>query len=608
MADRSSTGQNPFEAWSKLFENTMKVDPAASMTSEQARKSGTDPWLTLIDQLWKANPYSNILPLEPAEVTRALQQMWLDAVSNPMRFWSTSSDFVNQYSQLMTSTTLKLWGRGQDTTPVIEPEKGDKRFSAPDWQQNPLFDAIRQSYLLTATTLLKSASEMEGLDEKQQRKLTFYLRQFLDAISPSNVLFTNPQVIHETIQSGGQNLVKGMEHLMRDINAGQIKMTDTEAFEPGRNLALTPGQVIYRNKLIELLQYTPATKKVRAFPLLFIPPWINKYYILDMQPQNSLIKFLVDNGYTVFVISWKNPDASMEDISFEDYLTLGPLNALEVITEITGSPKVNAIGYCVGGTLLSTALPYLAAKGNETVNSATFLVALQDFSEVGETSVFIDEPQLAYMEGKMMERGYLDSRSMATMFNMLRANDLIWSNVVNNYLLGKEPPAFDLLYWNADGTRMTRVAHSFYLRNTYLENNLVKPNKVVLKGVPIDLGQIRQDVYAVGTQQDHIVPWKSAWRISQLASGSVRFALGGSGHIAGVINPPAKGRGYWINEKPVTSAEQWFEGSKLHKGSWWNDWLEWLKPRSGEQVAPPAMGSTTHPPITPAPGTYVLEK
>src|SRR5436309_1640711 len=608
MTDRSSREQSPFDTWSKLIESTMKGNPALQASVEQAAEGGKDPWIALIDQLWRANPYSKLVPLDPAEITRAFQQLWLDAARNPDRTWANYNEFVQQYTQVMTGTTLKFWGQGKDVEPVIEAGKGDKRFSAPDWQQNPVFDALKQSYLLAATTLLKSASEVQGLDEHQQRKLVFYLRQFLDAISPSNVAFTNPQVIHETVESGGQNLVKGMEHLLRDLKAGKMKMTDTDAFAPGRNLALTPGQVVYRNKLIELLQYAPSTEKVYAIPLLFIPPWINKYYILDMQPQNSLIKFLVDHGFTVFVISWKNPDASMEDTSFDDYLTLGPLAALEDIKEITGTQKVNAVGYCIGGTLLSMALPYLVAKKDETVNSTTFLVALQEFSEVGDTSVFIDEPQVTYIEGQMMERGYLDSRSMSTMFNMLRANDLIWSNVVNNYLLGKEPPAFDLLYWNADGTRMARAAHSFYLHNTYLENNLIKPNKIVLKGVPIDLGQIRQDIYAVGTQQDHIVPWKSAWRISQLAGGPVRFVLGGSGHIAGIINPPSKGKGYWTNAKPMKSAEQWFESANHHDGSWWSDWVEWLKPHSGEQVAPPAMGSAAHPPIAPAPGSYVLEK
>ncbi len=605
MAD---TSQNPFDVWAKLFERTVRGNAAIQPGAEQAAEGEEDPWTTLIDQLWHANPYSRLVPLDPAEITRAFQQLWLDAVRNPGRSWAAYSDFVQQYTQVMASTVLTFWGQGQENEPVITPEKGDKRFSAPDWQQNPVFDALKQSYLLAATTLLKSASEVQGLDEHQQSKLVFYLRQFLDAISPTNFTFTNPQVIHETVQSGGQNLVRGMEHLLRDIKAGQIKMTDTEAFTPGRNLALTPGQVIYRNKLIELIQYTPTTGKVYAIPLLFVPPWINKYYILDMQPKNSLVKFLVDAGFTVFVISWKNPDPSMEDTGFEDYLTSGPLAALDAIKEITDSPRVNPVGYCIGGTLLSMALPYLAAKKDETVNCATFFVSLQDFSEVGDTSVFIDEPQVRYIEGQMMQRGYLDSRSMATMFNMLRANDLIWSNVVNNYLLGKEPPAFDLLYWNADGTRMAHAAHSFYLRNTYLENNLIKPGTIVLKGVPIDLGKIRQDLYVVGTQQDHIVPWKTAWRITQLASGKVRFVLGGSGHIAGVINPPGKGRGYWTNETQVKSAEQWFESAESHKDSWWADWLEWLKPRSGEQTAPPATGNATYPPITPAPGTYVLEK
>jgi len=608
MVDRSSSEQSPFDTWSKLIEGTMKGNPALQTSFAQASEGEKDPWITLIDQLWQANPYSKLVPLDPAEITRTFQQLWLDAARNPGHAWATYSEFVQQYTQVMASAALKFWGQGREGEPVITPEKGDKRFSAPDWQQNPAFDALKQSYLLASTTLLRSASEVQGLDEHQQRKLIFYLRQFLDAISPTNVTFTNPQVIHETVQSGGQNLVTGMEHLLRDIKAGQMKMTDTDAFAPGRNLALTPGEVIYRNKLIELIQYAPTTEKVYAIPLVFIPPWINKYYILDMQPQNSLIKFLVDAGFTLFVISWKNPDASMEEINFEDYLTLGPLAAFDVIKEITASPKINPVGYCIGGTLLSMTLPYLAAKKDDTANSVTFFVSLQDFTEVGDTSVFIDEPQVRYVEGQMMERGYLDSRSMATMFNMLRANDLIWSNVVNNYLLGKEPPAFDLLYWNADGTRMTRAAHSFYLRNTYLENNLIKPGKIVLKGVPIDLGKIHQDIYAVGTEQDHIVPWRSAWRISQLAGGKVRFVLGGSGHIAGIINPPSKGRGYWTNDKPVRSADQWFESAESHKGSWWTDWLEWLKPRSGEQVAPPPLGNAAYPPIAPAPGSYVLEK
>jgi len=608
MQDTSSSEQNPLEDWMKLIENIMKGNPNTQSNYKHKSVDKEDPWITLIDQLWKANPYNKLLPVNPAEMTRVFQQIWLDAITNPEHAWANYNEYVREYTKLMTAATLKFWGQDKDIKPVIEPEKGDKRFSAPDWQQNAIFDVLKQSYLLAATTMLKNASEVEGLDEKQHHKLVFYMRQFLDAISPTNYTFTNPQVIHEIVQTGGQNMVSGMEHLRRDLQAGQIKMTDTDAFAPGRNLAITPGQVIYRNKLIELIQYTSTTETVFETPLLFIPPWINKYYILDMQPQNSQVKFLLDHGYTVFVISWKNPDASMSDTTFEDYMTLGPLSALDVIKKVTGEPHVNVIGYCIGGTLLAIVLAYLASKGDDTVKAAAFFVSLLDFTEVGDTEVFVDEPQLNYIEEQMMERGYLDNRSMASMFNMLRANDLIWSNVVNNYLLGKEPPAFDLLYWNADGTRMAAAAHTYYMRNTYYENNLIKPNKLILKGVPIDLGQIRQDIYAVGTQQDHIVPWKSAWRITKFVSGSVRFALGGSGHIAGVINPPSKGRGYWINDKPVESADQWFESAERHEGSWWIDWLEWLKPRSGKQKAPPSMGSKKYPPITPAPGTYVLEK
>ena len=576
--------------------------------TEMRPLADSDAWARLIDDLWDTNPMSRLLPLSPGEVTTAFQQLWQDALKNPSHAWYAYAEFVNQSSRMWTNAALKVWGVAPQAEPAAKPDPADRRFSAPDWQRNAAYDAVKQSYLLSATALLKSAAAVEGLDAAEQRKLQFYLRQFVDAISPSNSLFTNPQVIHETIESGGRNLVNGTQHLLRDLQAGEIKMTDTQAFTPGRNLAVTPGQVVLRNQLIELIQYAPATDTVHSVPLLFVPPWINKFYILDMQPQNSLIKFLVDQGFSVFVISWKNPDESMEDTTFDDYLDLGPLAALDAIKEITGSPSVTPVGYCIGGTLLSMTLPYLAAMGDTSIKAATFLVALQDFTEVGDTAVFIDEPQVAFIEQKMLERGYLESRHMANMFNMLRANDLIWSNVVNNYLLGKDPPAFDLLYWNADGTRMARAAHSFYLRHTYLDNDLIKPNQVSLKGVPIDLGQIRQDVYAVGTEQDHIVPWRSAWRITQLASGESRFVVGGSGHIAGVINPPTKGRGYWTNPQKAASADEWMAGAAQHTGSWWSDWIEWLRPRSGERVAPPSMGSAAHPPVGPAPGRYVLER
>jgi len=612
MKERSSNGSKTVDSWAELVDNTMAGYPFAPIVQAMAKaqqERQEDPWITLIDRLWDANPLSNVVPIDFGEILEVFQRVWLDGLSNPTRLVRLYSDFVQQYTQVMANSVLKFWGLDQESKPVIEPEAGDKRFSAPDWQQNPVFDALKQSYLLVATTWLKEVEGIEGLNARQRRQRTFILRQFLDAISPTNFAFTNPQVIHETIATGGQNLVKGMQHLLRDIQEGEIQITDTKAFQVGRDLAITPGQVVYRNQLIELIQYTPTTEQVYSIPILHIPPWVNKYYLLDLRPQNSLVKFLVDQGFTVFMISWKNPDPSMADISFDDYVTLGPLTALDIIKEITGSPKVNTAAYCIAGQLQATVLPYLAAKGDETVNSATFVVTLAVMqAEINDLLSLIDEPTLRFAEQQIKARGVLGSREMATMFRMLRANDLIWSNVVNNYLLGKEAPAFDVLFWNNDGTRMTRKAHTFYMRKVCVENGLVKPGHLVIKGVPIDTRTIRQDVYAVGTAQDHLVPWKAAWRITQLVGGSARFVLAGSGHVAGVLAPPTKGKGYWTNDKPAKSADAWLEGATFHEGGWWADWPTWLKAHSGELVAPPPMGSATYLPIIPAPGTYVLEK
>jgi polyhydroxyalkanoate synthase len=403
------------------------------------------------------------------------------------------------------------------------------------------------------------------------------------------------------------SLVDGTRNLISDMEEGRLSMVDADAFEVGENLATTPGKVVYRNELIELIQYEPRTERVHEVPLLFLPPWINKYYILDLSEENSLVRYLVDQGFTVFMTSWKNPDSSMEETRFEDYMTLGPLKAVDVIREITGSEKVSPVGYCIGGALLVMTLAWLAAGDEEEkqkFGDPTFMVSLQDYSEVGDTGVFMDEPQFEAMEMQMLERGYLDDRKVANMFNLLRSSDLIWANVINNYLLGQKPPALDMLYWNSDGARMARDAHSFYIRNTYLENNLVKPGKVELMGRPIDLGRITGDVYAVGAEKDHIVPWKSAWKISKVLANtnSARFTLAASGHIAGMISPPEKSRGYWTGE-----VGQYYETAEQHEGSWWKDWRGWLEQRSGEQTDAPRIGSDQYPPLEDAPGTYVRE-
>ena len=602
---------NLVESWIELATTTASysANPIAQAIAKATHDYKEDPWITLIEQLWKANPSSDWVPVDVGEALNVSQLMWLDAFRHPERLWGLSNDFMQQYTQVMTTSALRMWGLGQESKPIIEPEPGDKRFSAPDWQQNPLFDALKQYYLLTAATWLKAVSGIEGLDERERRRLTFFLRQYLDAVSPTNFAFTNPQVIHETIATGGQNLVKGMQHLLRDIRAGEIKITDTSAFQVGRDLAITPGQVVYRNPLIELIQYSPTTLQVHAIPLLQIPPWVNKYYILDLRPQDSLVEFLVQQGFTVFLISWKNPDASMAEVSFDDYVTLGPLSALQVIKEITGSPRVNTAGYCIAGELLATLPPYLAAKGDETINSATFVVTPVDTqAELNDLFALIDEPTTRFAERYMQVMGYLDSRTMGLMFNLLRANELVWSNVINNYLLGKEPPAFDILFWNSDGTHVVKNAHTFYLREFVLENRLAKHGELIIKGVPIDLRDLKQDTYVVAMMKDHIVPWKAAWRMTQLVGSPVRFTLGGSGHVAGIVAPRSAHRGYWTDNKPGHTADEWLEGATFHQGSWWQDWARWLKARSGELIAPPSMGSQTYPPLVPAPGTYVLEK
>ena len=620
----------PFDVWMDWMQanvGAMSSSPGASVpwlagpgvsTGEETENLPegalrNDPLLSAMEKLWDANPVQNVLPIDWGGISRSLQTLWAREMSDPTRAFERATDYNTKlWSAAMESwsdATSRLWGL---ETSEKEEGRPDKRFSGPDWDENPFYETLKESYLLASEYLLKEAEETDGEDDEEQRRLKFHLKQFVDVMAPVNYLLMNPAALKRAFETGGASLAEGARNLMADLQEGRMSMTDATAFQPGENLAITPGKVVYRNKLIELIQYEPTTEKVHETPIVFFPPWINKYYILDLQPKNSFVKYLVDQGFTVFMVSWKNPDASMEDTQFEEYMTEGPLAAAEVIKDITGAEKINPVGYCVGGTLLAITLSWLAAGDDENpFGPPTFMVALHDFTEVGDTAVFIDEPQIEFMEQQMMERGYLDNRKMANMFNLLRSNDLIWSNVVNNYLLGQKPPAFDLLYWNSDGTRMARDAHSFYLRNTYLENNLVEPGKVEIKGRPINLSTIDGDIYAVGAEKDHIVPWASAWKISKLANGTTRFTLANSGHIAGMINPPSKGKGrYWATENggAFDTSEDWREKAEEHEGSWWEDWTKWLDERSGEKVDPPKMGSENYEPIEDAPGTYVKEK
>ncbi|MDD3449641.1 MAG: class I poly(R)-hydroxyalkanoic acid synthase, partial [Gammaproteobacteria bacterium] len=468
-------------------------------------------------------------------------------------------------------------------------------------------DFIKQAYLLTAKWMLAVVRGAEGLEPNAARKVDFYTRQLLDALAPTNFLATNPEVLRTTLESNGANLVRGMEHLLDDLQDGQLRtrMTDLEAFTLGQNIAVTPGKVVFQNELMQLLQYTPTTEKVRKRPLLIVPPWINKFYILDLREKNSFIRWAVAQGHTVFVISWVNPDARLAEKNFDDYLTEGPLAALDAIEKATGERQVNAVGYCLGGTLLASTLAWLAARRRKRIASATFLTTMLDFSDPGELGVFIDEDQLVALEERMDEEGYLDGRAMATTFNMLRANDLIWSFAINNYLLGKEPFPFDLLYWNSDSTRMPARMHSFYLRKMYQENLLREPGALKLAGSRIDLGRVQVPVYFLSTREDHIAPWQSTYRGTRLFSGPVRFVLGASGHIAGVINPPAANKyGYWIGAELPEEPDAWLEGAERHDGSWWSDWDGWVGEfAEGEvEAREPGTGLAV---LEDAPGSYV---
>jgi polyhydroxyalkanoate synthase len=547
---------------------------------------------------------------DPLNIGGAFLEMTARMMADPARLVQAQLSLWNDYLTLWQRTTQRFLGGTAE--PVVEANPGDRRFKDAAWSENTLFDFIKQSYLLTARWMQSTVKSIDGMDEKTAKKVDFYTRQFVDAIAPSNFVLTNPEVLKATLDSGGENLVKGLENLLDDLERGKgrlaIKMTDMEAFKIGENIAVTPGKVVYQNDLMQLVQYDPATKKAKRRPLLIIPPWINKFYILDLRPKNSFIRWAVEQGHTVFVISWVNPDERLAKKTFADYMHEGPLAALDAMKAATGEREANVIGYCLGGTLLAATLAYMKAKGDDRFKSATYLVTMVDFAEAGELSVFIDEEQLAMLEDRMKERGYLKGSEMATTFNMLRANDLIWSFVVNNYLLGKDPFPFDLLYWNADSTRMPYAMHSFYLRNMYQENRLVVPGGIELDGVPIDVRQIETPSFLLSTREDHIAPWKSTYAATQLYKGPVKFTLSASGHIAGVVNPPGSKYGHWQSDKIAATPEKWLEGATSVNESWWPVWEKWVSKYSGGEVPARVPGDGKLKPIESAPGSYVRVK
>ncbi|MDE2379276.1 class I poly(R)-hydroxyalkanoic acid synthase [Bradyrhizobium sp.] len=587
-----------------------------------ADKSATPNW----DPLVLAGQLQNIAQQSQLLMQRFVSQQQ-DAAKAGMGDTSTLGfDFADLMGRIMADPTavakaqinlfnesMAIWQRTAErmfAPPAAGEDKPkDKRFKHPDWTENAVFSFVKDSYLVAAKSILSTVRDVRGLDEAAARKVDFYTRQFVDALSPTNFVATNPEVLAATLESGGQNLLRGLENLLADLERGDgrlaIKMTDMKAFRLGENIATTPGKIVYQNDLMQLIQYAPSTRDVRKRPLLIVPPWINKFYVLDLQPKNSFIKWAVDQGHTVFVISWVNPDEKLAEKSFENYLLEGPVAALDAIEKATGERKVNAIGYCLGGTLLASTAAWLAARGDDRLASATYFVTLVEFTDVGDMRVFIDDEQLASLERRMRERGYLQAEDMATSFNMLRANDLIWSFVVNNYLLGREQMPFDLLFWNSDSTRMPAAMHSFYLRKMYQENLLAKPGGITLAGAPIDLSKIKIPTFILSTREDHIAPWKSTYAATRLYSGPVKFVLSASGHMAGVISAPGSKYGHWINDDLPPTPDEWFSGATARQGSWWPVWDEWITRLDPERVPAREPGGGNLPVIDDAPGSYV---
>jgi polyhydroxyalkanoate synthase subunit PhaC len=502
-----------------------------------------------------------------------------------------------------------LWMNSIIGSRPVQPARGDRRFASDEWKKSPYHEFLKQSYLVN-TRFVNDLIERARLDDKTRGRMRFFARQILDALSPSNYLATNPQVIRHAMETGGDSLAAGVRNLLEDLSKGRISMTDEQAFEVGRNLAITPGSVVFENELLQLIEYHPLTDTVGARPLVLIPPAINKFYVFDLQPANSFVRYAVEQGNTVFIVSWRNVMAEQGHLTWDDYLARGIMQAIDVALDITGADKVNALGFCVGGTMLGCSAAVMAARNEDKIESLTFLTTMLDFTHAGEIALLIDEQSLAAREHTIGTGGILPGQDLAFVFSTLRGNDLIWPYVVGNYLEGRQPDAFDILYWNADSTNLPGPMYCWYVRNTYLENNLRTPGQTTQCGVKVDLSAIEAATYVLASREDHIVPWQTAYRTTQLVSGDVRFVLAASGHIAGVINPAARNkRNFWTDGEQGKQAERWLETAREIPGSWWSDWSGWLRSLSGPQVrARTRLGSTAFPEIEPAPGRYVMAR
>lgn len=556
-------------------------------------------------ELHKQEAETQVVPM--AQVSKTLVDVWQAHMADPKKFMEAQGQLWAQYTEVWN----RSWARamGMQVEPVISAGKSDKRFKDKDWVENTVYDFIKQIYLVSTKWAMDLVNSAEGLDEHTKQKARFYVENIANALSPTNSVLLNPEVLRTTLASSGENLLKGLEKFEKDLNQVQgrlrISQVDGSAFKLGENIATTPGKVVFRNDLFELIQYSPQVARTHEVPLLIVPPWINKFYILDLTAQKSYVRWCVENGLTVFIISWVNADEKLGRKSFSDYMREGLLSAIDAVQKATGAEKVNTVGFCIGGSLLASTMGYLAAKNDGRINSATFFTTQVDFEKAGDLLVYVDEDQVKWIEERMQDKGYLPGNRMADAFNLLRSNDLIWSYVVNNYLLGKEPAPFDLLYWNSDSTRMPAGVHSFYLRECYLENKLSQ-GKLVLDNVRIDLKKVKAPVYNLAAKDDHIAPLPSVFRLGKFFGGETTLVVSGSGHIAGVVNPPAaKKYQYWTDGKSTTSHAEWLKTATEHPGSWWPHWLEWVTAKSGDKIVAPVPGEGGLPALCDAPGTYV---
>ena len=608
-ASAATTGQKQRKKTTKRKPKEQAADkrpnrPAEESVTNKTGQTGSGPSMGVERDV--QNPAALF---DPFNLVETFTKATISLMNKPERLFELQKQYVEDSMKLWNYAAQKAMGG--EAEPVIKAQSDDRRWRDDDWQQSFVFDYIKQFYLLTSQSVMDTTQGIDDLAEADSAKLNFFTRLFVDAMSPTNFAATNPQVLRETVETQGQNLRDGIQNYLRDMEQGdgklKIAMTDPDAFTLGENVASTPGKVVFENRMFQLLQYQASTDKVLERPLLIVPPWINKFYILDLQARNSFIKWAVDQGHTVFVVSWVNPDESYADVDFDDYITDGFYAAVDAVEKATGVDQINVIGYCIGGTLTAAALSHMKQRSDERVKSATFFTTMLDFSEPGDLGVFVDEVQVSNLEQLMDEKGYLDGSEMSATFNMLRSNDLIWSFYINNYLMGKDPAVFDLLYWNSDSTRLPARMHSTYLRKMYVENQLCQPKAMALAGEPIDLSSIDIPACFVSTIDDHIAPWKSTYAGANLLGGDVEFILGGSGHIAGVINPPVANKyGYSTNTgKLPGDADEWLAGTEKHEGSWWPHWHEWIGAQDANKTAKRVPGDGALKATEDAPGRYV---